>query len=399
MRTKINWLFLFISSLFFSCTDNQDIIDTETDPNYPKIEIINGLMSRAIAINDSLGSTDFLLGCYQIQFPFSFVTTNNTEILINQESDLNNLFTNSQDTIVDFKYPITLVNDLGESMVVNNLDEMVAAFASCPTDFGNEGGLFAYHINFDNSCYQLTFPITIVKANTSNQIVVNNGTELDQLLAQDAYYFSFPLSLSKEDGTNTTVQNEDELLQTLAGCCDLGGGLIDSFSIEFGIFACYDAQYPFSIKLNNGNTTEVANEEELMSFVFQGLIEGFIYPLTLVDENNINHITNNDQELFSLIDNCFNVVTQGEIEKLIFISSFPDSLGISPCVEIIFPIQLSVPNATVSVNNYNEFLSTAQQNIMNTYLVYPFMVKIIESNEIKNVENEDDLDEIFLNCR
>jgi hypothetical protein len=380
--------------LWIGCQSN---IDSTTDPIVdPKVEIVNGLMNRVEKSGGSL-----MLGCYDLELPFGVVDDRGTVYQIASEEDLEKVQMNFEKVILDFKYPMTLINDKGHFEVVNNIKEFTELFAECTPDI-EIGKLFnAYHISYDNSCYELQFPVNIIDRENQKLIITDLGS-FNGALASEEFQFDFPITLRDELGQNINVINEVELITKLVNCGKFPGGGIDT-SASQSLFYCYEADYPLQIELINNEVISVQNESELIEHLIKDEFISFVYPFELSDAKGTTIVINSEDELVSLMNGCLALILQDQSLFVLLdgsreINTFP------VCYDIQFPIQGyisyigSQDSILVSYTNLASLENGLIGNIDKASCVYPLDVKIRSTGEINTITSIIDLLTIIQEC-
>lgn len=388
--------------LVIGCDENSDVITIEEDTVTPSIEIINSLMTRSLSNNDTISSDVYILGCYEIEYPFSFVNVDGTTIQINSETQLEEIFSsNEANSIIDFVYPINLKSEVLGNIDVNNIEELTEAFASCFPVYHTDG-LPAYLINFDNSCYELQFPVSLKKVDNSI-VQIADEESFNIAVAQDLHFFNYPLTLKHETGSVIIVQDENELFETLANCSTVE--IIDSLDWGGSVFGCLHLNYPLEVILLSGQTAVVNNENEFTSYLCTGQLGDFKFPLSLTKEDGTVVVANDDGELSRLIDECFGGGGNGGQDLIILLSGTPlDSL--SACYNIQFPISATKTSeigvsSIIEFNSYPDILNEVfNGELGNLYtLQYPITVILIVGNETKVINNFEELIQLLSDCQ
>lgn len=393
----------FLMLLLFSACQRDGEIETTGEIVDPEIETevieVNPLVARSGGPNSS--GLDF--DCFEITYPFDMVDENGENHTIDSEESFIELF-EGEVILVDFVYPLDIVDNEGNTSVINDGEELAAAFALCLPDGGWEEGDFpAYSIDDENSCFDLVFPVTLVDLD-ENTIEVNNDEELNAAVAEGLYFFSFPFTLESEDGELVEVNSIDELFEALISC--------NGFEIEdstfvwengFEYIGCYMLEFPFEVVLNNGTTVIVEDHEEYCDLMLQGEIVDYSYPLTLTDQEGNAVTVENEEELYGLIDDCFDFLGFGRLDLSLLYSGTevlnPDEM--EPCYTINFPISLVYDN-----QNQTEELADLEAvfdllvdvNLETEFsLVYPISLTLKDETEV-SINQIEDLYPILQDC-
>lgn len=214
MRTALVVLILS----FTSCQEEFEKIDTGGQN-----ETIAANSSTALLIENTSshdGSYDNIVdgaSCFALQFPYT-VEVNGVQVTIDSESDLEvieEIFDEfaDDDDILDIAFPVTITMADFSEITINNMDELQALARDCM-----EGG-----DDDDIECIDFVYPITLFTFDLQNQqtgeVVVESDRGLrhlfDELGDNGFVSFDFPITLKKYDGTELTINSNEELAAAL----------------------------------------------------------------------------------------------------------------------------------------------------------------------------------------
>lgn len=389
---------------FISCNkDNVDNTIKIDDPGNPKISVTNSLLARSINSADGLE-----MACLSILYPFTLVDVNNVNYTISNETDWNELVQDSNLVfIVDFVYPITIVDINGVQSAIQDVDQLTEAFSTCLPDGGwTESDFPAYNINEANSCYTMSFPITLKKQNGSS-VTAANEEEYNQLLASDLYFFEFPFNLKDENNVTIAVNSTDELFNLLISC---GGTVVDTSVIDwqtgFDYIGCYQIVFPLNIQLDNGTTVAVLTHQELCDIMLTGHFAGYAFPLNLIAPDGQTITVNSEQEMQDAINDCTVVTEVTNSAYILYAGTVADSTvagGNAGCYTINYPITVNAMGngaiQTITVGNDAELLNLI---ISGQYLAvevsYPVSVTLTEDNTVVTINSNEELLELLITC-
>ncbi len=420
-------LFLFAVLLFtFSACQKEEIIDkidTTTKPD-PTEYSSNPLVSK-MAVADGEDGID--LGCFTIDFTFE-MNVNGETVSIASEDDFTAIW-NDWDPVdstfsVDFVYPFNISYANGETATISNETELGDAFASCipdegwpcdSTEINGFDGVPAFLVNFETSCYELTYPVALTDG--TNSFTANNEEEFVGLIASnDLLYFGYPITLVGEDGISYTANDASGLMAVFAACFEFPGGgtdsidwPIDSSFSGFGDFGCYQLVFPVSYINADGDVVVAEDENALTTAIMNANLVTFSFPITLQEGDLDPIVVNSEEELMQAIFECGGgVVDPGGVDTvwvnydlgLLFtysVSSPFDSIG-TGCYDIVYPIEvISEDGVTVSLAN-EELVAQELYNNNSSELVYPVSVILTENSETVVIENIDELNTLISNC-
>jgi hypothetical protein len=396
----MNKFFLLVVSIFLvvltSCNKDLNIDEVIEIPDKPVLSATNNLLTRSVTAENG-----FYMACFQVSYPFSLVSVDGEEFLVENDAAFNALVADSTvNNIVDFVYPIQVQKEDEAQITVNNGLELFNVFASCVPDsvVTTEGDFVAYLINEENSCHNLQYPLALKDVN--GQIVfAEDEADFNERLTSGLYFFQFPIKLTNADGTVQEIANADALFETLIAC----NQYIDSTFTSSALIGCYTIVFPCNVRLTSGTIKTIANSDELTKILLGSKFEEFLFPITLKDENGTIHIAGDEGGLDDLLQLCDNnPIPFGSGYKLLFGSL--DSTNVNgPCYTILFPIQLEVNvdstnTQLFSINTLDDMFSTIfGQGWFSADVVFPINLKL-QDNTIVAIKDETELDVLIENC-
>jgi len=157
------------------------------------------------------------IACYELKYPLAIVLLDNSIETVNSEDEFVNLLLNGE--IINFSFPLTLINENGEELVVENDNELAEAF---------------------NECYEVENP--------NEPVIFEEAVLFLAISSQGCYSINYPISLVYEDETSVSVSSNEEYAQTLMADASLITGL----------------QYPLYVILaTTQEVIEVSSKEDL----------------------------------------------------------------------------------------------------------------------------------------
>jgi hypothetical protein len=386
-------LFLLAMVALTSC-NKEEINSTEVDPDpiVPIEKITNGLFKRANATVSELE-----LGCATIDYPYDLLLLDSTTVTINSELDFFNAFADSTNYPIDFAYPLNVTLEDGSTLVVNNADELAVVFANCIPDTGWEeddsiGFIFpAWDINFDNSCFQLVYPVTLVTPEGTSVTAANEAELVSYLSDGNFYSFTFPISLQDQDGNVLVAADGDELLDLLVSCNPDGGGN-GGGACTFGGFACYQFEYPITLVNFDGSTVTANSNDEFTSAILSGNWVGFQYPITLIAPDSSEVVVNNDEELDAALLACGSMGGGGIDPNFV--------AGDFICYNFVFPIQITTNiNGTITLDDQQAWIDLLNDGFVEIIgFTYPIGLVNAETGEARTVNSDLELGEAVEDC-
>jgi len=218
---KLLTITFFALLVFTSC---QDEIIEETQINEQELIVANSELANLLqstAARD--GSVDNILdnaNCLSINLPVT-VIVNDITITINTLEDLELIedifdeFENDSD-VLELLFPITIILNDHEEIVINNQDELDAFIEQC-TDYSDD----------DIECIDFHYPISFSIYNTQFQIIetvfIENDRELHHFLERIEnsnsgallVSLNFPITMVYANGETIEVHNNQELARVL----------------------------------------------------------------------------------------------------------------------------------------------------------------------------------------
>ena len=157
-------LFTFLLS---SCQKEEPFSNSTIEQNSEvDTEVIeyNPLVSRVTSIE----SDGLEYECFIILFPFNLIDSEEISYTVDNQSDFDNLISDSDLYIIDFEYPINVETEDGNVVSLDSGEELASHFAECVPDGGWTEDLFpAYEISYENSCFELVYPLSLINLNTA----------------------------------------------------------------------------------------------------------------------------------------------------------------------------------------------------------------------------------------
>jgi hypothetical protein len=392
-------LTVLIMMTFVSCVkdnvDDTEVIDKD------KIEVVNTTTNNLL-LNLRDGSDEGLdLECVTVLYTFEFLMEDGSIVSISSEDEFYQVFLDSMHQIADFVYPLDVLNNDEENVVVNDVIELGELFISCVPDSGwvnNNGHVPAFMM--DHSCFDLVFPLNLIDMQ-GNQIIAQNIEEMiDFMSMHDGLYFDWPLGMMDEEGGMHMSDNSDEFFELMFGCDDFMGmhdslfNFHDSLYFEVEYLACYELIFPFSVMGSNGEITTIESADELMFQVFGGcnFIE-FIYPLNLLNEEGDTITAGNEYELMEMMDDCDHVPNMDMDEMLFYFSTA--ALADEGCYTINYPIYVSMMHSVSSDEEFAQYFEVHH----NMNIQYPVTVTLSGDDSQVVINTLNDLMEIIEDCQ
>ena len=401
---KLLSLLFVLSLMIISCSKDPVITEVPIEGEVEPTEEIdqNALFTRSVSSENGLD-----LDCFTILYPFDVIDSNDDTHTIASDEDFNSYFDEESETfIVDFVYPLTIEDEDENSSTIESGEELGEAFANCLPNGWEDNAFPAYLISDENSCLSLVYPVTVSDLEGENTTFDDEASFI-AALAEEPLFFVFPITLVNLDGETIVANDVDELLTALFDCNGLDvDTTIWNDEGGFDFIGCYEISFPFSVELLDGTIVEVNDHAEYCDLLLEGNIQGYSFPMTLLDgEEEI--VVNSQEELAELIFDCIDFEQViGDFLNL-YIGAVGDPIsGFEPCYEISFPVSaqeidwegniLSEVSFT-SLEEITELLEGGEFPLLNT--VYPVTVTMNSTGEVVELQSHQELFELVLTCQ
>ncbi|WP_196896104.1 hypothetical protein [Aureivirga marina] len=251
--------------------------------------------------------------------------------------------TNDEVLCFDFVYPITLGYNNGTTVEVGNLDALIEVLISENEELYIEGIVFPFDIVFSadqnvmtieneediltalDTCeynegddqygfcdYIVQFPVEIIV--DGETIEINSMDEFNQEIE---FEIVFPITLIDANTQEEIVVESEDMLEELMYDCegdDIDDEILDLFDFDT-VNECFTMNYPLSMTF--GNEVVTFNSYEEISTHFENLTEeyveeidgmiDFVFPfsVTLLDDEQTQVTINNHGDFSDLLNLCF----------------------------------------------------------------------------------------------
>ncbi len=399
-------MFAVITFMFASCTEEDttiEVIDPVEEIDTTKLTD-NPLVDQIEGRDNEEGCE---LGCFTIDYPFS-ISINGEVYEIDSEDDLDVILLDSlsEDAVVDFVYPFNITFEDGETETINNADELGLAFSECIPDEGwdvNNDTLGidifpAFLINSEENCFDLVYPITLQDESGNNIVIDDEEAFIAAYTSGESFlFFTFPLSLTGEE--DVVVANGEDLFDLLL-TCEYDNGGVDTTFTGGDFFGCYEFAYPFSVILTSGEEVIINNHEEFCN-ILQGNVQGFGFPLTLIDEAGDEIVVNSEEELIELFQACDTLnIDPWDSDGTLFILLTADN-DVSPdgygCYSVNFPVSVDTGDEIIEINSAEEGFGLNEQLGLGN-VVFPVSIILNSNGEEVEINSILELLEVFENC-
>ncbi len=190
--------------------------------NSPIVNLIKQTISNDGSVDNIIDNAN----CFMVKLPVT-VAANNITIEVNTEMDyeaIEDVFDEFDDDedVIEISFPITIILEDYSQAIIDNYIELSNFSADC------NGENIA---DDDIECIDFQYPVSASIFNSNNEIIdtktFNNDEDFYVFIAEIEQYdivtLKFPITITLSDGTNTSVQNLNELeaiTETYRDSCD-----------------------------------------------------------------------------------------------------------------------------------------------------------------------------------
>ncbi len=276
-------------------------------------------------------------------------------------------------------------DNIDEKEVTINVDpkpenNLINALVTSPT-----GGL-------DLGCITINYTFEMVTEN-GNTVTIASIEDFEAAIMDTTDWvvdFVYPLTVTDDEGEESTVNDIDELGEAFASCIpDEGWGTDEFPAFLVDEEGCYSHVYPFDLTDLDDNTITVNNQEEFVDALASNGILFFVFPIQLEDEEGEIVDVADSEELFELLSSCYD----GEPTECDSISWGGELV----CYQIVFPVSFETEDGSiVTANNVDELTELfLEENLVG--FVYPITLEDVDG-EIHTANSEEELEELIEEC-
>ena len=249
-------------------TDGSEYSINNIDDFYNAIFECNGFETDSLGLNWEDGFE--YIGCFKYEFPISIIDVEGSTVEVENHEALCDLMIEGK--IVDFVYPLQLLNDEEESLTINSNEELDLALFGCYDETPYYNGeisvlLQGTALRIDDPCYSINYPISLVQIDTIGNtatVDVLSDEELE-LFEFDNYSISYPVTINYTDGDELVVEQYEQLWELSAICFEVftSIGADPNVLLEFD-GTCFDISYPINAIVFDTANWEITGEFELI---------------------------------------------------------------------------------------------------------------------------------------
>jgi len=222
-------------------------------------------------------------------------------------NSIGNLILHLEGDVVDFSYPITLLDNEGSEIVINDATELDEALIDCGfIGDGDQVLLLAGTASAGGfGCYEINFPLEFVMHDGDILSITTMDEYLEQL--NNAENIVYPVSVTLiEDGSIVTLEDTYDIFDLLEDCGFNGGGdqliLLDGTTATGGS-GCYEINFPLEFVMHDGNNLSIATMDEYLEQLSNAATLFYPISVTLIEDGSV--VTLEDiNDIFTLLEDC-----------------------------------------------------------------------------------------------
>jgi hypothetical protein len=253
--------------------------------------------------------------CLDITYPANLEDQDGNTYVAENEAELINYLATVEHLY--FTLPMTVLEDDGTSLVINNIGEFFDAAMACegitPPVVGDGIQVNGF------GCYDLLYPFNVVKDN-GDVITLNNENEYAYLILSGvSFEIQYPFSLVNPTGNTVVVNSFDDFITTLNECganividtadiCDVPAHILLYFNQGQAPFQCgYLISFPTQVEAE-GTLYDLNDMLDYYSVYgqYSNQIDkiNIVYPVSVTLSDGTTLTFNNDNDVCQFIDGC-----------------------------------------------------------------------------------------------
>ncbi len=250
-------------------------------------------------LNDNMPSITAIY-CFDFVYPITLVYNNGDTLVVNDANEYDDAIYNSTGNLYveSIEYPFDIIVD-GQTQTITNAIEFQIAEDQCNGDYVQCANLPP--TDLFNGCVSLDYPVTLVY-NDGSTLVVNSDQEYNDALQNsnaNLYVVDFQYDFSViQNGNTITVHNIGEFYNILMECY---------MNTDFTDLLCFTFVYPITIIMPDGSHVEVHNNMELNVLIGPNTINPhnvqYEYPFDVI-KDGVTITIHDSGEYEDLLDSC-----------------------------------------------------------------------------------------------
>lgn len=225
---NLNWILLLaITGIFVSCSTTEELDDLSTDTtNAVTTDALEEYAYEAVYRMQESGSIG-RLGCFELVFPITVVFPDESSLTVEDYETMISAFMTWKENNPDvegrptFEFPIEILNGEGEILTIESTEDLRTLKRSCGRPFGDRP-----RGRYNCSCFQLQFPVTLAFPDGATEEVEDRQAMKQAIRvwkqnnedSEEKPSLSFPITVVLEDGTEQTLNSQEELEALKESC-------------------------------------------------------------------------------------------------------------------------------------------------------------------------------------
>lgn len=383
-------LLLLVGILVTACEkENFDEIVPTGEPVFqPDSVAVNSLL-KAMKSGDT--SEGLELGCITITFPFGLLLESGLTIPITSQAEFEAaVVAESPNQVVDFVFPLTVTNAAGEELTIEDNLALGNAFVNCiPQEGWQESTASNATLPvflFGGLCFDIVYPVD-VEDEAGNTYLVTSEAELIDLSAEnDLLFFSLPLTVSYEDGTQVTIETMSSFFDLAFTCEGVNPPVVGENFVITG-FGCNQLLFPATLLTDEGDLVTINNEDEYANLILSGTSVELQFPFSLFNIFTQDTLTINDElDLIGALQACGIDIEVGQSETcdfpthaLLFFNQGSPTCGF----QVTYPLQVQAGGEVYDINTQTDYFDVYNAFELNEIeLLYPASIILTDGTTI-----------------
>jgi len=256
--------------------------------------------------------------CYEMAYPVNLVDDQGNNIVANDEGELVDLIANNPDLY--FTFPFNLIDEDGNTLTAENEEELFELLILCEEVINPDTTDYWGGVNPFGDCWDFVYPFNMVDQD-GNTVVINNHDDIcNAMLNGFILVYTFPLTLVNSDGEELVVNNMGELAGAWVDCNTIVTEPTNELLLLLFLFQsdldpnsgpeCYSINFPLEY-INNqtgeaGSIADLAGVEDYISNSSQTIgLDKVTFPVTVTATATGDQVTLEDLEAyFNFISDC-----------------------------------------------------------------------------------------------
>ncbi len=248
-------------------------------------------------------------------------------------------------------------------------------------------------------CFEFNYPISLMYSDGSTASITNDSefAQAIQDQTQTLYIINFvyPFNVTK-DGQTVTVSNDIDFVDLVNSCQTINVNM-PTPSQSF----CFDFVYPVTLVLDDNTSVTVNNNTEFDDLVMNGQNGHYVVNITFpfdVTQNGTSSTIANSVEFQTLIDSCYSC--GGPSGGNIYYAYLMPSYVFDYCLTLDYPVTLVYNDgSTVTVNNNTEYDDALMNSTASLFVVdYQYSFTVTQNGNVVTINDINDFYNALSTC-